>query len=332
MKEMNLDGRVAVVTGAGRGIGRAHALLLGSRGASVVVNDLGSDISGAGASSDPAEAVVDEIRHNGGTALVDTHSVATSEGAAAVIDAAQDAFGRVDILVHNAGMNLGGLEALLDVHVRAGWWLSECAWSGMVDRGYGRIVLTTSASGLYGDGSGPGPNPKQAYATAKTAVIGLTKALAVRGAPAGIKVNAISPTADTRLVGLNRGIVNTRDGAPPPEATINWVAANAPARLVAAGALWLMDEQCPVSGRLFAVGAGRVGEVFIGVTEGYLAPNGELEPEDVLQHFDEVRDRRRHHVPLDMGDYAQWVRSIVHDRSSSTPTEERVPASRPTQG
>ena len=314
---MRFDGLVAVVTGAGRGIGRAHALLLASRGATVVVNDLGVDVFGGGASSGPAEDVVAEIRAAGGTAAASTDDISTPQGAEALVDTAVDAFGRLDVLVHNAGRNLGEFGPIMDVHVGAGHWLTERAWEGMMGRGYGRIVLTTSASGLYGDGAGPGPNPKQPYATAKTAVIGLTKALAVRGALAGIKVNAISPTAHTRLVGLNRDIRNTRAGAPPPEATIDWVAANAPARLVAAGALWLMHEDCPVSGRLFAVGAGRVGEIFIGVTEGYISPDGDLQPEDVLAHLDEVRDLRRHHVPLDMGDYGRWIRSIVPDRSSA---------------
>ncbi|MCU1374503.1 MAG: short-chain dehydrogenase/reductase [Actinomycetia bacterium] len=317
MGTMGFDGRVAVVTGAGRGIGRAHALLLASRGASVVVNDLGVDVHGGDAQAGPAEEVVAEIQAAGGTALANTDDVSSPAGAAAVIDAAVAAFGRVDVLVHNAGRNLGEFQPIMDVHVGAGHWLVERAWGGMVERGHGRVVLTTSASGLYGDGTGPGPNPKQPYATAKTAVIGLTKALAVRGAPAGIKVNAISPTADTRLVGLNQDIHNTREGAPPPEATINWVAANAPARLVAAGALWLMHEDCPVSGRLFAVGAGRVGEIFIGVTEGYISPDGELEPEDVLAHLGEVTDLGRHHVPVDMGDYGRWVRSIIPDRSGA---------------
>jgi NAD(P)-dependent dehydrogenase (short-subunit alcohol dehydrogenase family) len=312
---MRFDGRVAVVTGAGRGIGRAHALLLASRGASVVVNDLGADVFGQSPSAGPADEVVAEIRAAGGTALASAESVAREAGANAVIDAAVDAFGRVDVVVHNAGRTLGDYGPMMDVHVGAGVWLTERAWPGMVERGYGRIVLTTSASGLYGDGTGPGPNPKQHYGTAKTAIIGLTKALAVRGAPAGITANAISPTADTRLVGLNSDITNTREGAPPASATINWVATNAPARLVAAGALWLMHESCPVSGRLFAIGAGRVGEVFIGVTEGFVSPDGQLVPEDVPAHLDEVRDRARHHVPVDMGDYGQWIRSIVPDRA-----------------
>jgi NAD(P)-dependent dehydrogenase (short-subunit alcohol dehydrogenase family) len=312
---LDFAGRVAVVTGAGRGIGRAHALLLAARGAKVVVNDLGADVSGAGASTAPADEVVATIRAAGGQAVADGHSVADRTGAQAVVAVARERFGRVDVLVHNAGRNLGSLDDLLDVHVRAGFWLTDAVWDEMARRGTGRIVLTTSASGLYGDGTGPGVNPKQPYATAKAAVIGLTKALAVRGAPADIRVNAISPTAHTRLVGLNRGIENTRDGAPPSEATPNWVQANAPAELVAAGALWLMHDSCPVSGRLYAIGAGRIAEVFLGVTRGYVSPDGRLAPEDVPAHLAEVHDRTDYHVPIDMGDYAQWVRSIIPDRA-----------------
>ena len=198
MPRLQFDDRVAVVTGAGRGIGRAYALLLAARGASVVVNDVGSDVFGEGPSSGPADEVVAEIRGAGGIAVVSTDDVSSGAGADAVVDRALDELGGVDVLVHNAGRNLGDYASIMDLHVGAGVRLAERAWPGMVERGYGRILLTTSAAGLYGDGTGPGPNPKQPYATAKAAIVGLTKALAVRGAPAGIKVNAISPSADTR--------------------------------------------------------------------------------------------------------------------------------------
>jgi NAD(P)-dependent dehydrogenase (short-subunit alcohol dehydrogenase family) len=314
MTRLGFSDRVAVVTGAGRGIGRAHAQLLAARGARVIVNDLGVDVRGDDPSPDAADEVVQAIRSDGGEAVADHSSVASLEGTRALIDRAMAAYGRVDVLVHNAGRNVGDVESMLDVHVRAGFWLTDAVWPGMVERSFGRIVLTTSASGLYGDGTGPGANPKQPYATAKAAVIGLTRSLAMRGRPADIRVNAISPTADTRLVGLNRGIENTRAGAPSSTATPDWVSANAPASVVAAGALWLMHESCPVTGGLYAIGAGRVAEIFLGVTHGYIA-DGELEPEDVLDHLAEVHNRAGYHVPVDMGDYAQWVRSIIPDRT-----------------
>jgi NAD(P)-dependent dehydrogenase (short-subunit alcohol dehydrogenase family) len=315
--ELRFDGQVAIVTGAGRGVGRSHALLLAERGAAVVVNDLGTDVFGAGSSSGPAQEVATEIHNNGGRAIANMSDVASQEGANALFNAAIEEFGRVDILVHNAGINIGALEPLLGVHVRAAWWLAELAWSEMINRNYGRIVLTSSASGMFGDGTGPEANPKQAYATAKAAVVGLTKSLAMRGAPVGIKVNAIQPKADTRLVELNRSLISTRVGSPLPASTIDWGKRNAPARLAAAGTLWLMHESCPVSGCQFVVGAGRVSEVIIGATRGFVAPDGNLRPEDPLEHLDEIRDRGGMYFPLDMYDHSEWVTTIVPDGSQS---------------
>jgi NAD(P)-dependent dehydrogenase (short-subunit alcohol dehydrogenase family) len=308
---LSYKARVAVVTGAGRGIGRAHALLLADRGASVVVNDVGVGVDGREASAGPADAVVAEIRQRGGTAIPDFRDIATEEGAAGLIDVALDTFGSIDVLVHNAGLTQGDPEAIAAVNVGAAWWLTERAWSSMVERAYGRIVLTTSSGGIFGDGTGPGPNPKQAYCTSKAAIIGLAKALAIRGRPAGIRVNVIAPSAHTRLGDLNRGIVNTRPGAPPVTAALDWLVEHAPPELVAAGSAWLMHEDCPVTGRVFNVGAGRVAEIFVGITKGYTAPEGRLEPEDVLAHLREVVDVAGHHVPVDQGDYGQWVRGIV---------------------
>src|SRR6202008_796781 len=203
-------------------------------------------------SAGPARDVVDEITNAGGRAIMNTDSVATQAGCRALVEKTLHGYGRVAVLVHNAGRNFGAFDDIMNVHVGAAHWLTDSAWPLMTERGYGRIVLTTSAAGLYGDGTGPGPNPKQPYATAKAAVIGLTRSLGTRGRPADIRVNAISPTADTRLVGLNRGIENTRAGAPSSTATPDWVSANAPASVVAAGALWLMHESWPVAGGLYA--------------------------------------------------------------------------------
>ena len=308
---LSFEGRVAVVTGAGRGIGRAHVLLLADRGASVVVNDVGVGVDGREASAGPADAVVAEIRERGGEGLADFRDIATEEGAAGLIERALDTFGSVDVLVHNAGLTQGEPEAIAAVNVGAAWWLTERAWPRMVERGYGRVVLTTSSGGIFGDGTGPGPNPKQAYCTSKAAIIGLAKALAIRGRPAGIRVNVIAPSAHTRLGELNRTIVNTRPGAPPVTAALDWLAEHAPPELVAAGSAWLMHEDCPVTGRVFNVGAGRVAEIFVGITKGYTAPDGRLQPEDVLTHLQEVVDVAEHYVPIDQGDYGQWVRALV---------------------
>ena len=311
-EELRFDGRVAVITGAGRGIGSSYAKLLAARGASVVVNDVGADVDGTGRSEGPAAEVVAEITAAGGRAIANSSDISTEEGVRQLIKDAHSAFGRADVVVHNAGFNIGDLDPIFDVHVRAAWMLAEESWPEMVERGYGRIVLTTSSAGSYGDGTGPGPNPKQAYVTAKAAVVGLTKALAIRGRPANILVNAVSPSAYTRLVGLNRGIVNTRPGAPPPDEAIDFSKVNSPTHLVAAGALFMMHESCEVTGRVFNIGAGRVAEVFTGVTAGYVAP-GELSPEDVVEHFAQVIDRTDSNVPVDLGDHGVWVRKVLEE-------------------
>jgi NAD(P)-dependent dehydrogenase (short-subunit alcohol dehydrogenase family) len=311
MERFDFTGRVAIVTGAARGIGRAHAMLLAERGAAVVVNDLGVDVDGTRASDAPAKEVVTEIEKRGGTAVLSFHDVSHRQGAEALVDLALERFGRLDVLLHNAGLNIGPLESIWKVNVEGAWWMVERAWPSMVEQRYGRIVLTTSASGLHGDGTGPHENPKQAYSTSKAAITGLTRSLAMRGRPVDIKVNAVSPKADTRLAQLNRGLTSTRPDAPPPAETLDWGAKHAPPESVAAGTLWLLHQTCPVTGRIFAVGAGRVAEVFVAVTPGYTARDGRLEPEDVLANIEAVCDRRDHYVPIDMFDHSRWARLVV---------------------
>jgi len=314
--ELRFDGQVAVVTGAGGSIGRAYALLLASRGAKVVVNDLGIDLDGAGTSMDPAQRVVDEIRSAGGEAIADGNTVATLEGSNAIVRHAAEDMGPVDILIHNAGRNVGEFEDLLDVHLRASYWLTEAVWPSMVERNYGRILLTTSAAGLYGSGIGPHFNPKQNYATAKMGIVGLGKALAARGRPANIMVNLVSPTSQSRLRAANVGVGSTR-----PEAGIgamdshnDWAERYAFPELVAAGAIWLLHEDCPVTGEIFTAGAGRVGNVFLGVTRGFWSP--ELQPEDPLRHFAQIIDRQNYFVPADMADYAKWQREVMDENQA----------------
>lgn len=196
------DGRVAVITGAGNGLGRSHALLLASRGARVVVNDLGGSVEGRGGSQSAADAVVREIRAAGGEAVANYDSVTTPEGGAAIIQTAYDAFGRVDILVNNAGnniqnsfrkMSIEDFLAVVDVHLLGALYCTKAAWQGMLDQQYGRIVMTTSAAGLFG-GHGLGN-----YAAAKIALVGLMNTLKLEGRNRNVTVNCIAPMATTRM-------------------------------------------------------------------------------------------------------------------------------------
>ncbi len=201
MSAYRFDGRVAVVTGAGRGIGRAYAHLLAERGASVVVNDLGGSMAGEGSDAGPAATVVAEIVAAGGTAAADTNDVSVAAGAETLVGAAVEQFGRVDVLINNAGIirwasfpeaDAGTLQRHLAVHVVGAFNTTRAAWPHFVGQHYGRVVMTTSTGmlGLPGNLS---------YATAKGGVVGLMRNLAVEGAPHGIKVNAIAPAAVTRM-------------------------------------------------------------------------------------------------------------------------------------
>ena len=211
MTVLSFEGRVAVVTGAGRGIGRAYALLLAQRGASVVVNDLGGSTEGTGTDLGPASEVVDEIAAAGGSAVADGHDVSSVQGAQALVDAAVERFGRLDVLVNNAGIvrwagfpeaDADNLAAHLAVHLGGSFNTTRAAWPHMVEQDYGRIVMTTS-TGIFGL-----PN-NTSYATAKGAVIGLTRSLATAGRRQGIKVNCVAPAAFTRMAGGPGGQTET---------------------------------------------------------------------------------------------------------------------------
>jgi NAD(P)-dependent dehydrogenase (short-subunit alcohol dehydrogenase family) len=280
---LRFDGRVAVVTGAGRGLGRAYASLLAERGASVVVNDLGTSMGGSGADAALAASVVDEISAAGGKAIADDHDVSTVEGAEALVGAALDGFGRVDALVANAGiMRWGGLPELdaatldrhLAVHVGGSFHTARAAWSHFAAQGYGRIVLTTSA-GVFGL-----PN-NTAYATAKGGVIGLGRSLAAAGAPLGIRVNLVAPAAHTRMAG---------PGDAPPEMD--------PA-LVAPLVAYLAHEDCPVTGEIYTAGAGRFARLLLASTPGFVA-RGHPTVEDVAAAWTTINDESGYAVPVDL--------------------------------
>jgi NAD(P)-dependent dehydrogenase (short-subunit alcohol dehydrogenase family) len=283
MADIRFDGRVAIVTGAGGGLGREHALLLAARGAKVVVNDLGAAVDGTGGSAGPAERTAKEIEDLGGVAVADGNTVATAAGGQAVVDTALAAFGRVDIVVNNAGIlrdkafhNLTPelLDPVLDVHLRGAFHVTRPAWARMREAGYGRVLLTASNAGILGNFG------QSNYGAAKMGLVGLARVLAQEGARYGIKANVLAPIARTRMT----------------EELLGELAPKLDPRLAAPVAAWLVHEDCPVSGEIYSVGGGRVARFFIGLTEGYANP--ELTLEDVRDNFDRVRDEAGYTVPV----------------------------------
>ncbi len=303
---MRFDDQVAVVTGAGGGLGRQYALLLASRGARVVVNDTGGSVTGSGSDSDAASAAAEEIRSQGGAAIADTHSVATPEGGQAIIETARDAWGRVDILINNAGivrdatfedMTADRLDPLLDVHLKGAFHVTGPAWKLMRDQRYGRILHTCSAAGLLG------AERMSNYAAAKAGLVGLTRVLAAEGADRDIKVNAIAPIAHTRMLAQSLEEAGPPDD-PAAQAVLNDLVAQYLQKLdpalVAPVAAFLTHRDCPVTGEIYTVGAGHVARFFIGRTKGFYSPG--LSVEQVRDHLDEIRDETGYSVPGGPGD------------------------------
>ncbi|OBF46285.1 short-chain dehydrogenase [Mycobacterium sp. 852002-50816_SCH5313054-b] len=275
MSDLRFDGRVAVITGAGRGLGRSYAILLASRGATVVVNDSGAGLSGAGTDAGPADEVVREIVAAGGQAVASTDSVTTAGGGKAIIDAALDRYGRVDVLIHNAGnvrrgslkeLSYEDFDAVLDVHLRGAFHVVRPAFPVMCEAGYGRIVLTSSIGGLYGN------HDVANYAAAKAGVIGLSNVAALEGAADGVRCNVIAPAAVTRMAD---GIDTSAYPPMGPE-------------LVAPVVGWLAHESCSVTGEVFIALAGRVARAVMAESPGVHRPAWTVE--DVGEHLDAIRN------------------------------------------
>jgi NAD(P)-dependent dehydrogenase (short-subunit alcohol dehydrogenase family) len=306
MTMYRFDGRVAVVTGAGRGIGRAYARLLAERGASVVVNDLGASTEGDGADPGPANYVAREIVDAGGKAIPEASDVSTVAGGRALIGAAVAEFGRIDVVINNAGnMRWGGppevdwenIQSHLAVHVGGSFNTVSAAWPHMVKQGYGRVVMTTS-TGTFGLVDNVG------YATAKAAVIGMTRSLTVAGAELGIKVNLIAPNAWTRI------------GIRPSDPGEHHAPEQMEPELVAPMAAFLAHEACEVSGGIYLAGAGRFASIFIAVTPGYVPsdpPQSTIE--NLAEHWTDINDESGYYVPRSLRDWSQQYMAHRHQRN-----------------
>lgn len=275
MSELRFDGRVAVITGAGRGLGRAYALLLAARGAKVVVNDNGSATRGDEIVANPAQDVVDEIVAAGGEAVACSESVATPEGAAAIIQSAIDAWGRIDILIHNAGnvrygmiadLSIDDFDAVIDVHFKGGFYLAKYAMPHMIAAKYGRVVLTASCSGLYGS------QTTVNYGMSKAGLMGLNNVIALEGGAHNIASNTIIPAAVTRMAdGLDTSAY------PPMEP-----------ELVAPMVAYLCHDSCSVSGEHYIAAAGRMARAWTTESKGVFRPEWSIE--DVAGEIEAIRN------------------------------------------
>jgi NAD(P)-dependent dehydrogenase (short-subunit alcohol dehydrogenase family) len=284
--------RVAVITGAGGGLGRSHALLLASRGAAVVVNDLGGSVGGEGSDASAADTVVAEIRGAGGEAVAEHSSVADPDGAAAIVRKAMDEYGRIDILVNNAGilrdrsfanMAVDEIEAVLDVHLRGGFFVTRAAFPIMKEQAYGRIIMTASASGVIGNFG------QSNYGAAKMGLVGLMNVLKLEGAKYNIKVNTIAPIARTRMT---MELLGDSAAFFDPESVSPAVA-------------YFASEGCEVTGETWSVGGGQVSRFFVGLTDGFFkhpASEGRLTIEDIEENLGDIRAEEAYIVPFSSQD------------------------------
>ena len=274
---IDFKGRVAIVTGAGAGLGRIHAIELAKRGAKVVVNDLGASVDGSGGSSAAAQAVVEEIKKAGGEAIANGASVSDKKGAESIVADAVKAFGTVDILINNAGIlrdksfmkgSIEDFELIVSVHLLGSMYVTKAAWPVMNEKGYGRIVMTTSSSGLYGNFG------QSNYGAAKLGLIGLMNTLKIEGEKKNVKVNAIAPIAATRMT----------EGLGIPEEFFKKLKPE----LVTPAVLYLCSEQAP-TGLIIEAGAGHYSKVAIVEAKGAKLGDN-VKPEDIEANIGKITD------------------------------------------
>ena len=305
---IEFDGQVAIVTGAGHGLGRSYALALAARGAAVLCNDVVAS---------RAEETVNEITQQGGKARADTNSVATPTGGQTIVDAAVDAFGSVDIVVNNAGqlrnaafedLSVDDIQQVLDTHLAGAFYVTQPAYRHMKGAGYGRIIFTSSSAGMFG-------SPWQAnYGAAKAGLVGLCNVVALEGEPYGIKANAIMPMA---LTGMNEG------GPPPysPEQLRDTMEALRPiapymtVENVAPLVVYLASRRCVETRRIFSIGAGHIARVFIGASSGWYATEHEnISPEQIEAILEAASDIADFTVPENMNDESRYISAHLPGR------------------
>ncbi|HEX3907521.1 MAG TPA: SDR family oxidoreductase [Mycobacteriales bacterium] len=290
MSEITFDGRVAIVTGAGGGLGRTYALELARRGAQVVVNDLGGSVNGEGGDDAAAQKVVDEIKAAGGEATPNYDSVSSPEGGESIVKTAVDTYGKVDVVINNAGilrdksfakMSWEDLDLVIDVHLRGAFYVSQPAFKVMKENGYGRFVFTSSNSGVFG-------NFGQAnYGAAKMGLVGLSNVLAIEGAKAGILSNVVCPVAGTRMT---EELLGDFAKLLKPETVTPLVT-------------FLASEACTFTHETFSAAGGRYARVFVGLAPGWYGGKDTIATaEDVLDNIDQIENQEGYIVPTQSGD------------------------------
>ena len=289
MSEIRFDDRVAVITGAGGGLGRTYALEFARRGAKVVVNDLGGAADGSGAGTSMADQVVKEIAEAGGTAVSNYDSVATPEGGEAIIATALDNFGQVDVVVNNAGilrdrsfakLSPAELEIVLDVHLKGAFFVSQPAFRVMKERSYGRFVHTASAAGIFGNFG------QTNYGAAKMGLVGFSNVLAVEGAKNNIKSNVIAPIARTRL---------TEDLLGP-------MAEHVTPECVTPLTVYLSSESCEETHSIYSVGGGRYARIFVAMGQGWVkGPGQAASVEEIAANWDAIHSDANYTIPDSIG-------------------------------
>jgi len=285
MSEIRYDGRVAVITGAGGGLGKTYALDLGRRGAKVVVNDLGGSADGTGGGSSMADQTVKEITEAGGEAVANYDSVSTPEGGEGIIQTALDNFGKVDVVINNAGilrdktfvkLEPEHLEAVIDVHLKGAFFVSQPAFRNMKENGYGRFIFTASGAGIFGNFG------QTNYGAAKMGLVGLMNVLAVEGAKYNIKCNTIAPIAKTRLT----------------EGLLGPMAEHLDPNYVTPLVTFLASEQCDLTHEVFDVGGGRYARIFVGLAKGWTAAKDVVPAaEDIQKNLGQIREQEGYTVP-----------------------------------